>query len=420
MLQVIDAVASTRRPILAGGWRQMVDQLARDVGERVRFHRLAAKKTQSVVAGLAGITADYLYQIERGKKIPTLPVLLALGRALDLPPAALIDDSSHEIAPPHQRAAGEDLHRAMTLPVSADEEPMPLADLRAQINEAWLVWQSSPTRYSQVSGLLSQLIVEVERALRADASADAGIEAYRAAADLYGLTRTVAKRTGRVDLAFLAADRAQRAAEASGDSLRVGAARWNLAHVALAERHHDVAEDIAMSAAHDLREHSGPDAAAVYGSLVLVAGVAAARRRDTWTARDRIRSVTPVAWKTGERNTLWTAFGPTNVAMHAVSIEVEAGETSQACHLAEEIEHERSPSIERRVAFLLEQARSYQQRKDYGSALVLLHSAEREAPEDVAYRPLAHDILRSVVQRGSRTTAKEAAHLADRLSVPVS
>lgn len=31
-------------------------------------------QTQAVVAGLSGITTDYLYQIERGKKLPALPV----------------------------------------------------------------------------------------------------------------------------------------------------------------------------------------------------------------------------------------------------------------------------------------------------------------------------------------------------------
>ena len=44
----------------------MAEHLAQEVGDRVRFHRLATKKTQTVVAGLAGITTDYLYQIERG------------------------------------------------------------------------------------------------------------------------------------------------------------------------------------------------------------------------------------------------------------------------------------------------------------------------------------------------------------------
>lgn len=414
MLQVIDAVASVLG--IRSDWGSaMVDQLALDVGDRVRFHRLAGRKTQTVIAGLAGITADYLYQIERGKKLPTVAVLVAIADALDVPPSSLIDRKPDDMPPRRGRPVSDSLHRVMTLPPTADEEPLPLADLRSQTRQAWELWQSSPTRYSHVTGLLGPLIGEVERSLRADGPGH-GDEVQKVAADLYGLTRTVAKRSGRVDLALLAADRGLRAAWASGDDLRIGVAQWNLAHAALAEGHHEVAEDVAMTAANDFRGSSGPEAAAVYGSLILVASVAAARRRAVWTARDRIRSVMPVAWKTGECNTLWTAFGPTNVAMHTVSIEVEAGEASQASQLAQTIEYERSPSIERRVAFLLEQARSFQRSKDYGSALVVLHSAEREAPEDVAYRPAAHDILNEVVQKAGRTTAKEAARLADKLA----
>jgi transcriptional regulator with XRE-family HTH domain len=40
------------------------------IGERVRFYRTAKKKKQVVVAGLAGITVEYLSQIERGLKTP--------------------------------------------------------------------------------------------------------------------------------------------------------------------------------------------------------------------------------------------------------------------------------------------------------------------------------------------------------------
>jgi DNA-binding XRE family transcriptional regulator len=36
------------------------------IGERLRFYRQAKGKTQAVVAGLAGVTEDYLSQIERG------------------------------------------------------------------------------------------------------------------------------------------------------------------------------------------------------------------------------------------------------------------------------------------------------------------------------------------------------------------
>jgi len=58
----------------------MDERLALVIGARVRAARVAKHRTQVVVAGLSGIATDYLYQIERGKKLPTLPVLIGSAR----------------------------------------------------------------------------------------------------------------------------------------------------------------------------------------------------------------------------------------------------------------------------------------------------------------------------------------------------
>ncbi|MGH3516209.1 MAG: hypothetical protein ACRDQ7_02075 [Haloechinothrix sp.] len=105
--------------------------------------------------------------------------------------------------------------------------------------------------------------------------------------------------------------------------------------------------------------------------------------------------------------------------MYAVSIEVATGEAVEGLRLAEQVEHDRSPSIERRVAFLLDQAKGYQQRRDYASALLLLQTAEAEAPEDMRYRPAAHQILRAVTERGRRSVAQQAVRLACRAGLPL-
>jgi hypothetical protein len=136
-----------------------------------------------------------------------------------------------------------------------------------------------------------------------------------------------------------------------------------------------------------------------------------------WTARDRVRAIGPVATKTGEINTLWTAFGPTSVAMHAAAIELDAGENAVAVSIAASVRRERCPSIERRVAFLLDRARSHQRTRDFEAALGLLATAAAEAPEDVRRRPVARDVLRVVVGVGSRSTARRAARLAARFGV---
>ena len=49
------------------------------IGERLRFYRQAQHKSQAVIAGLAGVTEDYLSKVERGLKTPTISTLHRLG-----------------------------------------------------------------------------------------------------------------------------------------------------------------------------------------------------------------------------------------------------------------------------------------------------------------------------------------------------
>jgi transcriptional regulator with XRE-family HTH domain len=398
----------------------MGDELAQRVGQRVRFARQANRQTQAVVAGLSGITTDYLYQIERGKKLPTVPVLLAISKALRIPAATLLGEgeaSPSPASPPSD--AAQAIHRALTLPLPRSE-PSNTAMLRDRVHSAWECWQHSPQRYTELSRVLPRLITDTELSLRR--TTEKGGDRQVCAVELYSLVRTVAKRLGRTDSALLAADRATRAAEDVDRPLPRAAAAWNLAHVLLADSQVEGAEAVAMQALDELNAESGGttlDGLALQGALLSVAAVASARLGKPWPARDRLREAGKLATTTGERNTAWTAFGPTNVAMHAVSIEVETGEIGEALRLAERIQPPATLSIERRVAFLLEQAKGYGQRQDYGSALVTLQAASFEAPEDITYRPAARTVLQTIVQRGRVTVAQQGAALATRFDISV-
>lgn len=213
-----------------------------------------------MIAGLAGITVDYLYQLERGKKVPALPVLLALAGALRVPIAALLGEEETSSSGTVTVAGGEALHRAMTASPRTAGPVGDLAQARAAVNTAWRTWQSSPHRYSTVGGLLPEPVTYVE-ALRHTAAGPQAREAERVAADVYGLTRSVAKRSGRIDLAVIAADRGRVAAENAEDPVRAAVACRNQAHGAL-------------------RGGSGAAPAAVHGALLLVASAAATRRGD--------------------------------------------------------------------------------------------------------------------------------------------
>jgi len=219
------------------------------VGERVRDRRRRLGRTQAVLAGLCGITTDYLSQIERGLKTPSGDVLARLAAELQVSVGTLLGDTEPERAP--AAASGSSgvvqallqRHRACH-PLSSDE-------LRARVEHAWKVRQTSPRRFTEAEALLPDLIRDVEgtvRALRTGNAATARREALRVAADLHGLLRSYYRRTRRPDLSLMAADRALSAAEDADDSLRVGAARWNLGHVLLAQPGSEQdAADVAMT-----------------------------------------------------------------------------------------------------------------------------------------------------------------------------
>src|SRR5436309_1275199 len=98
------------------------------IGERVRFYRQARHKTQAVVAGLAGVTEDYLSQIERGLKTPSTALLHRLARVLGVPTSVLFGESSAEPATPgHPLSAA--IHSALATGgdgASAGDPPAPV------------------------------------------------------------------------------------------------------------------------------------------------------------------------------------------------------------------------------------------------------------------------------------------------------
>jgi transcriptional regulator with XRE-family HTH domain len=401
----------------------MQDQGDIPIGDRIRFHRQARRKTQVVVAGLAGITEDYLSQIERGLKTPSTALLHQLARILAVPTSALFGESPVAGATPGHPLSTA-IHSALMTDgqVPGDAAPR-LPSLRERLDAAWQIWHGSPRRYSEAGPLLPGLISDVEGAvggLRSSADPVARREAAAIAADLYFLLRTFTKRLGRTDLALLVADRGLRAAQDADDPLRIAAATWNLGQVLLATNEAGVAEEVCIRAAWALEPEldRNLDAAALIGALWLVAVIAAARCGDAWAARDRLREqARPVAARTGEGNVFWTVFGPTNVALHAVSVAMETGESAEALRLADEVDVTRCPSVERRATFALEVARCYDLRHEDAGVLLNLLAAEREAPEDMRHNVLARDLVRGLLRRARPSMGLQVRELAARIEL---
>jgi transcriptional regulator with XRE-family HTH domain len=391
------------------------------IGDRIRHYR--GPRRQDVVAGLVGITPDYLSQIERGLKIPSLPILHAIAQELGVPTAALIADNPAPSSEVPDTTEPGIVQALMGYGPPRSAPTLAPATLRERVEGAWRAWQSSSTRFTDMATVLPGLIADAEHAARTHRSAgDTGArrDVMRATADLYFLLRSYLRRTGRVDLSMMAADRAVRAAEEADDPLRIAAAQWNLGHILLTAREPDGAEQAALRAVEQLRAApvAEPDRVAMSGALQLVAVVAEARRRDWWAARRRLRErARPAAQQVGEGNLLWTVFGPTNVALHEMSIEMEAGEASEALRTADAIDTSGLPSMEREFTFTLEVARCYDLRREEAAVLLHLLELEQLAPEDLARTPMARDMILAVIRRARAMHARQAEKLAERIGI---
>ncbi len=65
-------------------------------GRRLRELRLGRQLTQEALAEAAGITSTYTSDIERGKRAPSLTIILRLAQALDVDVADLLADFRRE------------------------------------------------------------------------------------------------------------------------------------------------------------------------------------------------------------------------------------------------------------------------------------------------------------------------------------
>ncbi|MFF0579922.1 helix-turn-helix domain-containing protein [Streptosporangium saharense] len=391
------------------------------IGERVRYWREKKQRKQAAVAGLCGITEEYLSQIERGLKIPSLPVLHALAAELGVPLSALLDNIPKE-APRKENDVAQDVTRAlMGYGPARSSLPISSTVLRERVESAWRIWQTSPTRFTDAAAVLPSLIADTEHTLRVHRTGSDSVarrDTLRVAADLYFLLRSYCRRAGRVDLSLMVADRGLRAAEDADDPIRIAAAQWNLGHVLLADGEHEGAEQIACLGIEQLAATRCEETVALAGALDLVAVVADARRKKWGSARRRLHDeAVPRARRAGEGNCMWTVFGPTNVELHSVSIGMEAGEVTEALKIADQIDTSHLPSLERRFTFMLDVARCYDLRREDAAVLVHLIDLLQLAPEDLTRSPLAHNMVIRLRRRVRPTYRRQVDMLTERLGL---
>ena len=114
-----------------------------------------------------------------------------------------------------------------------------------------------------------------------------------------------------------------------------------------------------------------------------------------------------------------TAFGPVNVAIHAIAASLQLGDARTAAETGEALDITAIPSglVGRRTQASLDLARAYAMRKQDAAAVNLLLAAERLSPELVRYDRRTRDVLTELLRREHRASTPELRPLAHRAGV---
>jgi hypothetical protein len=279
----------------------------------------------------------------------------------------------------------------------------PIADIMSAVPELHAAYQAA--RYEEVLAALPSLIAALKEQDPA----------------LVAAGYTVVAKIGSHDLALIAADRGWDAARRSGHPADVGMTAYQVACALLPTARAALVEELAVTTAADL-DGDDPAVCSVAGALWLIAAVAAARRVDSEAAEERLDRAQRLADHLGEdANHRWTAFGPTNVAIHRVSVAVELGDAPAALAAAEAVDLDRLPEglRSRRVQVQLDIAWAQAQRRRDAEALVALLEVERAAPQVTRRNAIARDTIRQLLARSRGTSGAAVRGLADRAGVAV-
>lgn len=392
---------------------------------RLRARREEVGFSQESLARALGMETSSIRRWENGTTTPQPWHRERIARALKISREELsellahIDSSPGAVSAESARNGGGDMRRRTFLagiPLLATAlTPNSLSSLEVEVSRMWSCYQDS--RYQpiidRIPGLLSQLQSHL---ISGPVSERRRSENTLALA--YQLSSTVLTKLGHHEPALSALDQGIYAAQRSDNPVVASSIKRSKAHTLLAFGFSSEASAMAEETTSEListaRDQS-PNTLSVLGTLHLVGAVAASQERDVRRATELLDAAETLASELGrDANCLWTAFGPTNVAIHRVVIDVELGRIAKAVELAPSVDTRSLPS-ERRVRHAIEVARAHTLLGQIDEAAAALISAESIAAEQVRHHRVSRQLVTSWLDQPRRREAVSS--LAQRMHI---
>lgn len=380
------------------------------LGERIANCRRRRGLSQTVLAGLIGRSVSWLSQVERGERsVDKLSVLVPLAKALRVDLSSLVGEELEfsRMDGPGLRAV-DAIRAAMTTYVyelDSDQDLPDLITLESVLIEINTLYQAG--QYDRAGSLLPLAIRGAEIAVNV-ADNEHQDQALEVQSRTQQTTAALLSRVGQTDLGWVAADRSITAARRANSPELIAAGIYRLGQIMLRAGRYEEAFRLADSTMSTIEAPGTPARLSLHGALLLTAAIAAAKMTDRRESTRLITQAQRIADQLGaERNDHWTAFGHSNVRIHASSAAVDLGDPDDVLTHAAAIDPSAIPPElgGRRSQLHIDMAWAYGQHRNDAAAVLALIEAERLAPQAVHHSPVARDLIQNCLRRARRKGA---------------
>jgi transcriptional regulator with XRE-family HTH domain len=399
------------------------------IGARLRALRRWRGKTQTELAGLAGLSPSFISMVETGQRpLDRRSHIAALASALRVSETDLVGgphlSADRQQSDPHMSIPA--LRVAIfsnTLTSAVTERARALTDLaRAVAGEVRPACRDA--NYLRAGQLLPSLIDELHVHVAEPADEAALRLALETLVDACIAAEETANVLGYTDLAHAAAARAMDAAAILGDPVQQGKAAW--AHVMTLPRDGMPERKLAVAerAAHQLEPHARQGLGVqALGMLTLTAAMAAAVVHQETTAGVWLDEADALASRVPDTPMVnWQLFSTTNVGIWRVQVGCERGLAGAGMlELAGRVDVSRvGAHSQRRAAFLADTGRGLaRDPRTRREAVQWLLRAESAAPQWIRNNPAARESVAYLLDRATATAGgRELRGMAARMGVP--
>lgn len=372
-------------------------------GSRIREQRRLARLTQRQLADRIPYSYSLLNQVECGARPATSDFVATVAAELGVDVTVLTGqpyvtelqrDRLAELVRPIREAL--DLY---DLGVNPGLEARPAAELIAAADK--LCEEVRATHLRNAARKLPGAIAELTHTAWKSPST----ELWQALASTYRTAHDITVKLGYYDLAAVALDRMDWAAQRASDPCLAAVRQYMRALVYFREGEYTIGQRLVASG-HGIvgQSEETREALAVAGQLHLGASVISARAKDKGAADRHIGEARSIAKRIGDASDVhWLSFGPTNVALHRMSTAVEMRQYDDALKQARKIRLPAQLATSRRAHFLIDRARTEMETGLTDKALEHLIEARKAAPEQTRYHPGARETIRGLVHVARRT-----------------